>query len=133
MVQCCAPLLYKWFLSDLPSERSFIQNKDNLKWSHRIMSLTAANISWYSHIYDDIQMIVNCRNFPNVSLIEPEVASITIEMSKWANPYGPTRKAHILQGFFSLALQSMLPIRAGPYGPWVSHQARIAKNFKNIY
>lgn len=60
MVQCFAPLLYKWFLSHLPKEGPFVQNKDNIKWSRRIMSLTVADIFWYSREYGDVKIIVSC-------------------------------------------------------------------------
>ncbi|XP_050895197.1 uncharacterized protein LOC127101795 [Lathyrus oleraceus] len=40
-IVCCTPLIYKWFISHLPSEGLFVENKDNLKWSQRIMSLKA--------------------------------------------------------------------------------------------
>lgn len=69
MIQCCAPLLYRWFLSHLPKEGPFVENKDNLKWSKRVASLTADDISWYSRDYDGIQIIFQCGNFPNVPLI----------------------------------------------------------------
>ncbi|XP_050908884.1 uncharacterized protein LOC127122622 [Lathyrus oleraceus] len=38
---CCAPLLYRWFVSHLPSKGPFVENKDNLKWSQWIMSFNA--------------------------------------------------------------------------------------------
>ncbi|XP_050918471.1 uncharacterized protein LOC127135888 [Lathyrus oleraceus] len=47
----------------------FIENKDNLKRSQRIMSLTTEDIMWYSRAYDDIKLILSCGNFPNVPLI----------------------------------------------------------------
>lgn len=43
-IVCCAPLLYRWFISHLPNKGPFIENKDNLKWSQRIMSLTVEDI-----------------------------------------------------------------------------------------
>ncbi|XP_050890851.1 uncharacterized protein LOC127096309 [Lathyrus oleraceus] len=47
IIVCCTPLLYRWFISHLPSKGPFVENKDNLKWSHRIMSLKTEDISWY--------------------------------------------------------------------------------------
>ncbi|XP_050916584.1 uncharacterized protein LOC127131710 [Lathyrus oleraceus] len=44
-IVCCTPLLYRWFISHLPSKGPFVDNKDNLKWSQRIMSLKAEDIS----------------------------------------------------------------------------------------
>lgn len=43
---CCIPLLYKWFILHIPNKGTFIENKDNLKWYQRIMSLNAEDISW---------------------------------------------------------------------------------------
>ncbi|XP_050909240.1 uncharacterized protein LOC127123016 [Lathyrus oleraceus] len=47
-IVCCTPLLYRWFISHLPSKCPFAENKDNLKWSQWIMSLNTEDISWYS-------------------------------------------------------------------------------------
>lgn len=66
---CCAPLLYIWYISYLPNKGSFIKNKGNLKWSQRIMSLTANDILWYSRAYGDVKIILNYGGFPNVLLI----------------------------------------------------------------
>lgn len=33
------------------------------------MSLTIEDILWYSRAYDDVKVVHNCGNFPNVSLI----------------------------------------------------------------
>ncbi|XP_050919798.1 uncharacterized protein LOC127137372 [Lathyrus oleraceus] len=68
-IVCCTPLLYRWFISHLPSKGSFVDNKGNLKWSQRIMSLTAEDISWYSRVYDGVEIIMDCGNFPNVPLL----------------------------------------------------------------
>lgn len=54
----------------LPNKIPFVENKGNLKWSQRIMSLTTNDISWYSRDYDDNKIILNCDNFPDVPLIE---------------------------------------------------------------
>ncbi|XP_050886864.1 uncharacterized protein LOC127092099 [Lathyrus oleraceus] len=102
MIQCCAPLLYKWFLSHLPSEGPFVQNKDNLKWSQKIMSLTANDITWYSRVYDDVDIIVKCGNFHNVPLIgtrgcinyNPELA-----MRQLGFPMNDKPKDKLLEGF----------------------------------
>ncbi|XP_050896323.1 uncharacterized protein LOC127103073 [Lathyrus oleraceus] len=68
-IVCCTPLLYRWFISHLPSEGPFIENKDNLKWSKRIMTLKAEDIPWYSRVYDGVKVILNCGDFPNVPLL----------------------------------------------------------------
>ncbi|XP_050914687.1 uncharacterized protein LOC127129576 [Lathyrus oleraceus] len=43
-IVCYTPLMYKWFISHLPSKGSFVQNKGNLKWSQRIMLLNVKDI-----------------------------------------------------------------------------------------
>ncbi|XP_050896235.1 uncharacterized protein LOC127102971 [Lathyrus oleraceus] len=68
-IVCCTPLLYKWFISHLPSKGPFVENKDNLKWSQRIMSLKAEDISWYSRVYGGAKLILNCGDFHNVTLL----------------------------------------------------------------
>ncbi|XP_050896374.1 uncharacterized protein LOC127103136 [Lathyrus oleraceus] len=65
----CTLLLYIWFILHLPGNGPLIENKDNLKWSQRIMSLNAKDISWYYRAYDNVKLILNCGDFPNVSLL----------------------------------------------------------------
>lgn len=65
---CYVPLLYMWFILPLPNKGPFIENKDNLKWSQRIISLTANGILWYSRSYN-VKIILNCGSFPNMPLI----------------------------------------------------------------
>ncbi|XP_050916338.1 uncharacterized protein LOC127131461 [Lathyrus oleraceus] len=62
-------LLYRWFISHLPSKGPFVENKDNLKLSQRMISLNAEDINWYSRIYDSVKLILNCGDFPNVPLL----------------------------------------------------------------
>ncbi|XP_050897187.1 uncharacterized protein LOC127104006 [Lathyrus oleraceus] len=69
IVVCCVSLLYRWFILHLPNKGPFIEDKDNLKWSQRIMSLTADDILWYSRAYDDVKVILNYGLFPNAPLI----------------------------------------------------------------
>ncbi|XP_050897300.1 uncharacterized protein LOC127104140 [Lathyrus oleraceus] len=65
----CVPLLYRWFISHLPNKSPFVENKCYLKWSQRIVSLTTEDILWYSRVYDDVKVILNYGNFPNMPLI----------------------------------------------------------------
>lgn len=66
-VHCCAPILYKWFISHL--SQSTLYNKDNLIWSKRLMALTNGDIVWYNAAYDIGTIIVSYGEFPNVHLI----------------------------------------------------------------
>ncbi|XP_050889383.1 uncharacterized protein LOC127094618 [Lathyrus oleraceus] len=68
-IMCCNPLLYRWFISHLSSKGPFVDNERNLKWSQRIMPLTAEDIFWYSRVYDGVEIIMDYGNFPNVSLL----------------------------------------------------------------
>ncbi|XP_050919808.1 uncharacterized protein LOC127137384 [Lathyrus oleraceus] len=76
-IVCCTPLLYRWFISHLPSEGPFVENKDNMKWSQRIMSLKAEDVPWYSRVYDGVNLILNFGDFPNVPLLDkPDLESV---------------------------------------------------------
>ncbi|KAI5446873.1 hypothetical protein KIW84_014642 [Lathyrus oleraceus] len=68
-IVCCLPLLYKWFISHLPQTVAFKENKGCLRWSTRLMSLTNDDISWYNRVYDGVQIIDSCGEFPNVPLL----------------------------------------------------------------
>ncbi|KAI5389624.1 hypothetical protein KIW84_075060 [Lathyrus oleraceus] len=68
-IVCCLPLLYKWFISHLPQTIAFKENKECLRWSTRLMSLTNDDISWYSRVYDGVQIIDSCGEFSNVPLL----------------------------------------------------------------
>ena len=50
-------------MSHLPNKGPFIENKGNLKWSQRIMSLTDEDILWYSRSYDNVKIILKNGNF----------------------------------------------------------------------
>jgi hypothetical protein len=69
-ILCCAPLLYKWFVSHLP--RSFIANRENIPWSRKIMALTSSDIVWYHPTWDNGTAIIRCGDYPNVPLIGME-------------------------------------------------------------
>ncbi|KAI5398855.1 hypothetical protein KIW84_064297 [Lathyrus oleraceus] len=69
VIVCCLPLLYKWFISHLPQTVAFKENKGCLPWSQRLMSLTNDDISWYDRVYDTVQIIDYCGEFPNVPLL----------------------------------------------------------------
>ncbi|XP_050920369.1 uncharacterized protein LOC127138005 [Lathyrus oleraceus] len=57
------------FILHIPNKGHFIENKDNLKWSQRIMSLNAEDVSWYSRSYDNVKLVLNYGDFPNVPLL----------------------------------------------------------------
>ncbi|KAI5402665.1 hypothetical protein KIW84_050312 [Lathyrus oleraceus] len=70
VVNCCAPLFHKWFSSYLPKSGAFVDVKDSLSWSKRLMGIRAKDISWWSDqnlLRADI--IHSCGNFPNVPLV----------------------------------------------------------------
>ncbi|CAL5192357.1 unnamed protein product [Lathyrus oleraceus] len=69
VIVCCLPLLYKWFISHLPQTVAFKENKGCLRWSQRLMSLTNDDITWYDCVYDTVQIIDYCGEFPNVPLL----------------------------------------------------------------
>ncbi|GAU51747.1 hypothetical protein TSUD_415400 [Trifolium subterraneum] len=69
IIMCCAPLLYRWFMSHLPQTPHFKENPDKLRLPQRIMSLTPEDIVWYN-AYCDVEVIIDgCGEFSNVSLL----------------------------------------------------------------
>ncbi|XP_050916653.1 uncharacterized protein LOC127131791 [Lathyrus oleraceus] len=66
---CCAPLLYKWFISHLLGSRIFRENPQKLRWSHMFMSIDQGNIHWYDPSYYVGVIINSCGEFPNVPLL----------------------------------------------------------------
>ncbi|KAI5418499.1 hypothetical protein KIW84_042936 [Lathyrus oleraceus] len=69
-IVCCIPLLYKWFISHLPQTPAFVENKQCLRWSHRLMSLINNDIVWYDPSLGSLDIIYSCGEFSNVPLIE---------------------------------------------------------------
>ena len=69
LIICCAPLLYRWFISHLPQTSRFKENPQKLRWSQRIMPLTSADIVWYNAASDISAIIDSCGDFPNVPLL----------------------------------------------------------------
>ncbi|XP_050896094.1 uncharacterized protein LOC127102806 [Lathyrus oleraceus] len=62
----CTSGLFRTFHSLLPI---FKENKDCLRWSQRLMSLTNDDITWYYSIYDDVEIIDNYGEFSSVPLL----------------------------------------------------------------
>ncbi|XP_050897034.1 uncharacterized protein LOC127103836 [Lathyrus oleraceus] len=60
-ILCCAPLLYKWFISHLPRSRIFGENPQKLIWSQRFMSIFQGNIHWCDPSYDVGVIIDSCE------------------------------------------------------------------------
>ncbi|XP_050889405.1 uncharacterized protein LOC127094638 [Lathyrus oleraceus] len=72
LVWCCAPLLYHWFRSHLPCKGAFVDNKETLKWSKRLMRITSNDLVWYNLRLDMMEkfgVIASCGEFPNVPLM----------------------------------------------------------------
>ncbi|KAI5424032.1 hypothetical protein KIW84_030303 [Lathyrus oleraceus] len=65
----CIPLLYKWFISHLPQTPAFVENKQCLRWSQRLMSLTNDDIVWYGPSLSSLEIIDYYGEFSNVPLI----------------------------------------------------------------
>ncbi|KAI5411755.1 hypothetical protein KIW84_056719 [Lathyrus oleraceus] len=68
-IVCCIPLLYKWFILHLPQTPAFVENKQCLRWSQRLMSLTNDDIVWYDPSLRSLEIIDSCGEFSNVPLI----------------------------------------------------------------
>ncbi|KAI5421826.1 hypothetical protein KIW84_045313 [Lathyrus oleraceus] len=48
---------------------AFKENKECIRWSTRLMSLTNDDIFWYNRVYDGVQIIDSCGEFSNVPLL----------------------------------------------------------------
>ncbi|KAI5401541.1 hypothetical protein KIW84_066133 [Lathyrus oleraceus] len=68
-IVCCVPLLYKWFISHLAQTPAFVENKQCLRWSQRLMSLTNDDIVWYDSSLGSLDIIDGCGELSNVPLI----------------------------------------------------------------
>ncbi|KAI5430903.1 hypothetical protein KIW84_035153 [Lathyrus oleraceus] len=68
-IVCCIPLLYKCFISHLPQTPAFVENKQCLRWSQRLMSLSNDDIVWYDPSLSCLEIIDSCGEFSNVPLI----------------------------------------------------------------
>ncbi|KAI5434013.1 hypothetical protein KIW84_021029 [Lathyrus oleraceus] len=68
-IVCCIRLLRKWFISHLPQTPSFVENKQCLRWSQRLMSLTNDDIVWYDPSLSSLEIIDSYGEFSNVPII----------------------------------------------------------------
>ncbi|XP_050902604.1 uncharacterized protein LOC127114597 [Lathyrus oleraceus] len=68
MIDCCAPLLYQWFLEHLPKICVFVELTD-ASWPQRLGLLRSEDLSWYSKEYIGMDIIFSCGDFPNLPLI----------------------------------------------------------------
>ncbi|KAI5420064.1 hypothetical protein KIW84_044019 [Lathyrus oleraceus] len=68
-IVCCIPLLHKWFISHFPQTLAFMEKKQCLRWSQRLMSLTNDHIVWYDPSLSSLE-IIDCygelSNVPNI-------------------------------------------------------------------
>ncbi|XP_050897533.1 uncharacterized protein LOC127104391 [Lathyrus oleraceus] len=53
----------------LPQSPIFKKNKGCLWWSQILVSLTNDDITWYSYVYDDVEIIDSCGELSNVRLL----------------------------------------------------------------
>lgn len=54
-------------MSHMPQEGPFIF--EDLKWIHRLVSLTSSSVIWYKRYWEVKDIIHICGDFPNVSLM----------------------------------------------------------------
>ncbi|AES88007.1 hypothetical protein MTR_4g040010 [Medicago truncatula] len=66
-ILCCVPLLYRWFISHLPS--SFHTNSENWSYSQRIRALTPNEVVWLTPAAQVKEIITGCGNFLNAPLL----------------------------------------------------------------
>ncbi|KAI5444137.1 hypothetical protein KIW84_012667 [Lathyrus oleraceus] len=68
-IVCCTPLQCKWFILQLPQTPAFMENKQCLRWSQRLMSLTNDDIVWTDPSLSSLGIIDSCGEVSNVPLI----------------------------------------------------------------
>ncbi|KAI5420444.1 hypothetical protein KIW84_044295 [Lathyrus oleraceus] len=125
VIVCCLPLLYKWFISHLPQTVAFKENKGCLRWSQRLMSLTNDDITWYDRVYDTVQIIDYCGEFPNVTLL----GTCGVFFQEGKDPQG--LKARFVRAWRSIhkksrnALGPKNCIALEPYTSWVRQRAAV--------
>ena len=66
-VVCCVPLLFKWFMAQLPITGFFVES--SLKWAQKIMALTSFDIKWHRLNVDSTSVVASCGGFSNVPLV----------------------------------------------------------------
>jgi len=66
-ILCCMPLLYRWFISHLPS--SFHANPENWSYSQQIMALTPDEVVWITPAARVKEIITGCGDFLNVPFL----------------------------------------------------------------
>ncbi|XP_050877329.1 uncharacterized protein LOC127081086 [Lathyrus oleraceus] len=112
-IVCCSPLLYKWFSLHLPQSPVFHENKDCLRWSQRLVSLNNDDITWYSSVYDNFEIIDSCGSSIMFHFLVHKEESTIFWLWKGKNELGLKN---------SVALE--------PYTSWVKKRA---KEFKMKY
>ncbi|XP_050889066.1 uncharacterized protein LOC127094252 [Lathyrus oleraceus] len=102
-IVCCTPLLYKWFISHLAHSHIFIENKGCLRWSQRLMSLTNDDITFYSSVYENVEILDSCGEFSNVPLLDTQGGinyNPTIERRQVGFPTKDKPNKTLLEGIF---------------------------------
>ncbi|XP_058741320.1 uncharacterized protein LOC131613688 [Vicia villosa] len=103
MVTCYTPLLYKWYISHLHDTSGFWSQKEGLKWSHKIMTLTNAEINWTNNYFCRMKTLDCCGDFPNVPLISTkgEISySLILACRQFGFSMEKRPRSNLLDGFF---------------------------------
>lgn len=69
VIACCASLLYKWFVSYLPTTPTFRDVGSNVLWVKKLMELERLAIKWYDSNPEGTIMIIGYGDYENVPLI----------------------------------------------------------------
>ncbi|XP_058758415.1 uncharacterized protein LOC131631663 [Vicia villosa] len=103
MVTCCTRLLYKWYISHLPDTFEFRSQKEGLKWSRKIMTLTNTEIVWTNNHFCRMKTLDCCGDFPNVPLIGTKGAisySPVLARRQFGFHIDKIPRDNLLDGFF---------------------------------
>ncbi|KAI5413579.1 hypothetical protein KIW84_057953 [Lathyrus oleraceus] len=99
----CVPILYKWFISHLPQTPAFLENRQCLWWSQRLMSLTNDDIVWYDSTLGSLDIIYSCGEFSNVPHIGMQIGinyNLTLPSRQLGFPLRDKPNNVQLQGLF---------------------------------
>ncbi|XP_058767910.1 uncharacterized protein LOC131641624 [Vicia villosa] len=103
MVTCCTPFLYKWYISHLSDTSEFWSQKEGLKWSHKIMTLTNNEIVWTNNHFCRMKTLDSCGDFLDVPLIGTKGAISyrpVLARRQFGFPMYKRPRSNLLEGFF---------------------------------
>ncbi|KEH26628.1 hypothetical protein MTR_6g466430 [Medicago truncatula] len=125
-ILCCVPLLYRWFISHLPS--SFHDNSEDWSYSQRMMALSPNEVVWITPAAQVKEIITGCGDFLKYLFLVPVGESTTIRSFSSTIRTPPQREA-FTRAWSKVRRKSVkhLGVRSGiaheAYTQWVINRA----------